>query len=231
VTPTWTICIATIGQRRDLLARLLAGLMPQVDAADGRVKVLAYWDSGDLTKRHGSALDAIAHKRQALLNAATTDYVSWLDDDDWVADDYITSILEALDEEPDMVGFTMEIRKDGKPHGMGLISLRYGGWSQKPNGTYLRDITHANPMRTRIARTATFTDRRGGPEDTAWVGQLREGGLLRTEVVIDKVLQHYDWVVERSSWTVPGRVKPRDPAGHRWQRLEVDSPNFSYLDA
>lgn len=229
--PTWTICIATIGQRRELLARLLAGLLPQVDAAGGRVNVLAYWDAGEITRRRGSALDAIAFKRQALLDAAKSDYVSWLDDDDWVADDYIVSILAALDERPDMVGFTMEVRKDGKPHQLGLISLRYGGWSQARDGTYLRDITHANPMRTEIARTATFTDRRGGPEDVAWVGQLRAGGLLRTEIVIDKVLQHYDWVVERSSWTVPGRVKRRDPDGNRWQRLEVDSPHFAYLDA
>ncbi len=231
MTPTWTICIATIGQRRELLARLLAGLLPQVDAAAGRVKVLAYWDRGDMTKRLGSALDAIAHKRQALLEAANSDYVSWLDDDDWVSDDYIASILAALEKRPDMVGFTMEIRKNGAYHQLGLISLRYGGWSQAPDGTYLRDITHANPIRTEIARTATFTDRGGGPEDVAWVGQLRAGGLLRTEVVIDKVIQHYDWVVDRSSWTVPGRVRTRDPAGRAWQRLEVHSPHFAYLDA
>jgi glycosyl transferase family 2 len=228
---TWTILIATIGQRRDLLARLLDGLMPQVDAAGGRVNVLAYWDSGQLTRRLRSALDAIAHKRQALLDAAKSDYVSWLDDDDWVAEDYIASILEALDQRPDMVSFTMEVRKDGRPHQLGRISLRYGGWSQAPDGTYLRDITHANPIRAEIARTASFLKRGGGPEDVAWVSQLRAGGLLRTEVVIDKVLQHYDWVVERSSWTVPGRVVARDPNGQPWQRLEVDSPHFAYLDA
>lgn len=227
---TWTILIASIGQRRDLLARLLAGLLPQVDAAGGRVKVLVYWDSGEITQRLGSALDAIAFKRQALLDAAESDYVSWLDDDDWVSDDYIASILAALDQKPDMVGFTMEIRKDGRFHQLGLISLRYGGWRQAGNGTYLRDITHANPMRTEIARTATFLDRRGGPEDTAWVSQLRAGRRLRNEVVIDKVLQYYDWVVDRSSWTVPGRVAATDPTGAPWQRLEVGSPNFAYLE-
>ena len=73
MSPTWTILIATIGQRRDLLARLLDGLLPQVDAAAGRVKVLAYWDTGELTRRYGSALDAIAHKREKLLEAAKSD--------------------------------------------------------------------------------------------------------------------------------------------------------------
>ena len=228
---TWTILIATIGQRRDLLARLLGGLLPQVAAAGGRVKVLAYWDSGEITKRLGTALGAIAFKRQALLDAATSDYVCSLDDDDWVSDDYIASILEALDQRPDMVGFTMEVRKNGRHHQLGLISLRYGGWSQTVDGTYLRDITHANPMRTEIARTATFTDRHGGPEDTAWVGQLRAGGLLRTEVVIDRVLHHYDWVVDRSSWTAPRRVVATSRTGKPWQRLEVDSPHFAYLDS
>jgi hypothetical protein len=226
---TWTILIATIGQRRDLLARLLSGLLPQVDAAAGRVNVLAYWDTGEMTKRLGSALAAIAAKRQALLDAAKSDYVSWLDDDDWVADDYVASILEALDQRPDMVGFTMEVRKNGRPHQLGLLSLRHRRWSQSDDGTYLRDITHANPIRTEIARTASFLDRRGGPEDVAWVAQLR--GRVRTEVVVDKVLHHYDWIESRSSWTVPGRVHATDPAGNPWQRLEVDSPSFAYLEA
>jgi hypothetical protein len=225
VGPTWTILIATLGQRGELLGRLLAGLLPQVDAAAGRVQVLAYWDSGELTERAGSALDAIALKRQALLDAVTTDYVSFLDDDDWVSDDYIRQMLRALDRRPDMVGFTMMVYRDGKPTLPGKISLRYDGWSTT-SGAYLRDITHANPMRTEIAQTATFMDRRGGPEDIAWVEQLR--GKLRTQVVIDRVLQHYDYVRDRSTWGAPGRVTATDPAGQPWRPIRVASRHFRW---
>ena len=56
---TWTILIATLGQRRQMLARLLDVLMPQVDAHEG-VKVLAHFDNGETD---------LAVKRQALLAA------------------------------------------------------------------------------------------------------------------------------------------------------------------
>lgn len=227
--PTWSILMATIGQRRNLLARMLGTLLPQVDEAAGRVRVLAYWDSGELADTCGSALAAIAHKRETLLAAATGEYVCWLDDDDWVTDDYVSSILAALDERPDMVGFRMQVHRDGRPDRIGEMSLQHTGWENRPR-LYARDITHANPMRTDIARTASFLARGDGPEDVAWVGQLRAGGLLKSEVFIPRVLQHHDWVPARSTWGVPGRVRTVAPDGRPWERLEVSSPYFSWLE-
>ena len=61
--PTWTILIATLGQRGEFLCQLLDGLLPQVAAARGAVKVLAYWDNGEAD---------VATKKQALLDAADT---------------------------------------------------------------------------------------------------------------------------------------------------------------
>lgn len=223
--PTWTILIATLGQRHELLRRLLAGLMPQVDAAGGRVRVVAYWDAGEITRRAGSALGAIALKRQALLDSVTTDYVSFLDDDDWVTEDYVASILVALDRRPDMVGFGMMVHRDGQPWLPARMSLQFDGWSTTET-EYLRDITHANPMRTEVAQTASFLDRRGGPEDIAWVRQLR--GKLHTEIMINRILQHYDWVRARSSWGQPGRVKRTDERGQVWRPIRVISPHFAW---
>jgi len=98
--PTWTILVATLGQRQDLLRRMLDGLLPQVAAAGGQVKVLAYWDNGQAT---------IAAKRQALLDAADSDYVSFVDDDDTVSDDYVSSVLTALRQRRDYIGFKLTV--------------------------------------------------------------------------------------------------------------------------
>lgn len=218
---TWTILVPTLGQRGEMLCQMLDGLLPQVDQQDGRVKVLAYWDNGQA---------AIANKKQALLDAADTDYVSFVDDDDTVSDDYVASILEALVAWPDYVGMLLQVYKDGQPYALSHHSLRHGGWV---NGAdYLRrDITCANPMRTDIARVARFIGPpRGHAEDVHWVGQLR--GRLKTEVFVDKVLYHYWWVPSQSAWIEPDRqIKAVDPDGNPWQPIAVASPHFAWHPA
>lgn len=221
LAPTWTIAIATLGQRRELFGRLLDGLMPQVDAAGGRVKVRACWDNGETP---------IAAKRQALVEATTTDYLSFIDDDDTVSADFVPAVLDALETRPDFVGFWMQVYKNGHKYRRAELSLKHTGWTN--GATYFcRDITHENPMRTSILRGVDFRDKPdGAEEDAAWADKLR--GLVRTESMIDRVLYHYWWVPAQSMW---GRSKPpfraHDPDGRPWSPMVVDSPNFTYLAA
>lgn len=215
---TWTICIATLGQRREQLRRLLDVLMPQVDAVQG-VNVLAYFDNGEVD---------LPHKRQALLDAVTTDYVCFADDDDLVSEDYVSSILDALRQGPDYVGFEVGVWKNGRRFRLSDHSLRHGAWS-RDGDVYLRDITHLNPMRTAVAKNADFTvTGRGGAEDRAWVDQIRAGGLLESEVVIDRVLYHYLWVPDGSVWRRPDEITAADRAGRAWRPLAVTSKNFTW---
>ena len=219
---TWTILIATLGQRRELLRRLIDALMPQVDAADGQVKVLAYWDNGEVS---------LGAKRQALLDAVDSEYVSFVDDDDMIAADFVPAILEAMASKPDYVGFEVGVWKNDRRYRLSDHSLRHGGWGRSGE-VYLRDITHINPMRTKIAQTATFAAPRGAAEDRAWVDQIRAGGLLQTEVVIDRVLYDYLWVPADSAWRAPAdKVSALDPAGRAWRLPPVSSPHFAWHPA
>lgn len=218
--PTWTIAIATVGQRRELLGRLLGGLMPQVDRAQGRVKVLAFWDNGEVP---------IADKRQALVEATDTDYLSFVDDDDTVTDDYVSAILEALETWPDFVGLWMRVYKDGKEHRLAELSLKYDSWFDGPTH-YCRDITHENPMRTDILREVDFRVKpANAPEDTPWAAKLR--GRVKTEVMVDRVLYEYWWVPSGSLWGINlKRITSADQYGRPWKRLNVPSPHFSWLE-
>lgn len=222
VSPTWTILVPTLGQRRELLRQMLDGLMPQVDAHPG-VDVLAYWDNGEAS---------LAEKKQALLEAARGEYISFVDDDDTVSDDYVSAIVEALRARPDYVGLKLQVYENGRPFVLSHHSLRHGGWINPGRPYYRRDITCANPMRTDIARTARFDTERGRAEDVPWVTQLRNGGLLKTEVFIDRVLYHYWWVPAESAWQSPhSQIRPRDPAGQPWRPLTADSPHFAWHPA
>ena len=221
VTPTWTILVPTLGQRGELLCQMLDGLLPQVDAHPG-VNVLAYWDNGEVD---------IAHKKQALLEAVDSDYVSFVDDDDTVSDDYVSSVVEALTSRPDYVGLLLQVYKDGQPFALSHHSLKHGGWLDGGAEYLRRDITCANPMRTAIARTATFIGPpRGQAEDVHWTGQLR--GRLKTEVFVNRVLYHYWWVPSQSAWIEPDKqIRPADPDGNPWQPIRVGSPNFAWHPA
>src|SRR6185295_2836415 len=72
----------------------------------------------------------------------------------------------------------------------------------------------------------------GEAEDIAWATQLRDGGLLKSEVFIDRVLYHYWWSPTGSTWQLPDtRAFPTAPGGQPWRPLTVASPNFSWHPA
>jgi hypothetical protein len=196
----------------------MAGLLPQVMAAGGRVQVQAWWNNGTPT---------LPEIRQRMLRDARTDYVSFVDDDDLVSPDYVPEILAALDQRPDYVGFQVQCYSDGAPTAIAYHSLAHGGWSNGA-GTFLRDITHLNPIRTEIARAADFRRARPGQaEDRVWVNQVRAGRRLKTEVMIDRVMYHYLYSTSKrggvgSRWKNPRLIRRAD------RPLEITTSYFSY---
>jgi hypothetical protein len=101
LTPNWTILIATLGQRQERFQRLLQHLLPQIEQAEGRVNVLAYWNNGERP---------LAEVRQALVEEADGTHISFVDDDDLVASTYVSCILKKLTDTPgiDYVGFRLQ---------------------------------------------------------------------------------------------------------------------------
>lgn len=219
--PTWTILVPTLGERRVLFQRMISLLLPQTEKYDGRVQVVARFNDG---------YPPLPVIRQKMLMQTETDYVSFVDDDDIVSAYFVDEVMTALDSDPDYVGFQVQCYSDGRPTGVAYHSLKHFGWVNESD-RYLRDISHINPMRTRIARLADFrAARAGAAEDRAWVAQLRRQGNLRTEVVIPRIMYHYLYSTSRT----PGE-------GSRWQkpatirrgtgRLEITHPNFRWSDS
>lgn len=210
--PSWTILIPTLGQRRDQLRRLLDVLLPQLDAYDGWVRVLAWWNVGS---------PPLPEIRQGLVDAATADYVSFVDDDDMVPDYFADEVMAALEAWPDKVSWQTQIYLRGKPKQIAYHGLKYGRWYAERGGDLFRDVTHITPIKTSIARLADFRrNPLGKPEDQAWVAQVR--GHLRTEVVIDKIMYHY-FYDPAMSVRRPDRIH-KGPFVPYWP----DSPHFAY---
>lgn len=218
--PTWTILIPTLGERRALFERLLAALLPQTEGWGGRVLVRGWFNNGE---------PSLPEIRQCLIEQSPTDYVSFIDDDDLVPDYFVHETMLALSRKPDYVGWQVQCYSDGVPTAVAHHSLENGRWRNTP-GRYFRDISHINPIRRDLALNATFrTCRPGSAEDRAWADQLRRARVLRSEIMIERIMYHYLYSTSR----VPGE-------GSRWEshhvihpvggRTNIAHPNFLWGD-
>lgn len=215
--PTWAILVPTLGERHALFERLLSGLLPQLDPYEGQVRVIGWYNDGS---------PPLPKIRQRMVEAAGTDYVSFVDDDDLVTSDYVSEIVAALQSRPDYVGFQVQCYSDGAPIGIAYHSLEFRRWRNLA-GRFERDISHLNPIRTDLALRADFSRTRPGhAEDRAWADQLRRAKILKDQVVIPRILYHYLYSTSRdtgigSRWQRPREISPG-------KKAVVTSPFFSW---
>jgi hypothetical protein len=210
--PTWAILIPTIPQRAESFERLLGVLLPQLDEHGGRVRVLAWRNRG--TPR-------LAEIRDAMLADAGTDYVSFIDDDDLVPDYYVAEVVQALASRPDHVGFKLDYCPAGGPAEVVEHSLTWHAWGRSVEGVLYRDFTHVDPIRRDYALKGQFAVARPRrAEDRVWVKQVRP--YLSSEAYVDKIMYHYLWSAETSSWQNPAALGEGPP------RPVIDHPYFAW---
>jgi hypothetical protein len=205
---TWTILVATLGQRVTRFERLLSQLLPQTESHDGRVTVCALYNHGERP---------LGDVRQSLVEHATSDYVSFVDDDDELPDYFVDEVVARLGD-VDYVGWQMQCYADGTTLKPTYHSLRYSHWWDDAAG-YYRDVSHLNPIRIELARRGDF--RRGAPpEDVSWVDQVRPH--VRTEAYVDRIMYHYHASSGDTTWRGDGIERV-------WHlRPLIDHPNFTY---
>lgn len=173
---TWDILIPSIVHRTDMLTVLLEHLGRQLVPGVG---VRVFLDNRE---------EVYGPKCQRLYDSSTADYVSMLDDDDWVSDDYLAVVMEALEQRPDYVGYRILYTEHGEPQMPIVHKLSCGGWFEQ-DGVLYRDICHKNPMRRDLATQARWEG--DGGADILWAFALRELGCVKSEVFIDRELYHY----------------------------------------
>ena len=137
----------------------------------------------------------IGAKRNLLLGMATGKYVAFIDDDDSVPDYYVEKVIEAVKDDPDVVGI----------HGVISILYRHGvkvkrsfwhtiqnhNYYESPRG-YERPPNHLNPMRREIAIKYQFPGSNLG-EDTDWAMRICKDGVLKTQQWIQEPMYFYEY--------------------------------------
>lgn len=136
---------------------------------------------------------SVGEKRNKLLQMAKGDYICYVDDDDWVSDDYIDEILKALDKNPDAVCFECQYSNAEtliKNHV--YFNRRNFNKDEDEKGLRWRMVNHLNPVKRKIALQIGFAEKNFS-EDTDYAIRLWNSRLMNTDVTIPKILYHYQF--------------------------------------
>ena len=188
-----TIGILTLDEeeRKVLLNRLLSFLNMHMSEEDRKdIEILVNIDDG--TK-------SVGQKRNEILDRAKGEYVCFIDDDDLVDEEYTSLIMKTIRETEDLdcIGFGGMYYVDGNETMIFKHANKYGGHYKDGFGIQHRPVNHLNPVRTEYAKQIRFPEQDFG-EDSDYCDRLLESGLLKNEVILDKVMYHYLWSEEGS---------------------------------
>jgi glycosyltransferase involved in cell wall biosynthesis len=182
-----SILIPSIPERRVKLNKLVKELSKQIaqceaDAEVVKVVTVAQKDGGQ----------SIGQKRQMCLNKAKGEYVCFIDDDDWIAPNYVSSLMIGCDSGADVVTFNAFIKLDNY---YGLVSMKLGSENEQMSseGIVNRNAWHICPHKKELA--ATFNDSSYG-EDWDYMSQVIPN--LNTEYHIDSILTIYEHSIKLS---------------------------------
>lgn len=185
--PKLTILIATLPEREKMFNDLRLALSLQIETKYRKAVEIISDSRTDLT---------IGEKRQELLMYAEGDYVVFIDDDDEIADDYIESIITAIeksDSKADCIGFRGKITTDGSDERKWSISIAHKTWHERDN-MYFRTPNHISPIKRELALKCGFNGM-SYAEDHDF--SMRVFPYLKREVFIDKELYHYKYVSKK----------------------------------
>jgi hypothetical protein len=174
--PQLSILTSTIPGRETQLAKLIAKIEKQI--GDAPVEHLVLRDN---RRRLNGA------KRQALVDIARGDYWAFVDDDDDVSDDYVSSLLTAIKSNADVITFKQQAIYNGLESEV-VFGINNTDHPFNPGGITLRAPWHVCAWRRERVADCVFGDMAYN-EDTVWCMQARQ--RLRTGKHIDRVLHIY----------------------------------------
>lgn len=180
-----SILIPHTTKYKGFLERLTECLEPQVTTKD-EVEVLFNIDDGQMS---------IGKKRNILLEKSQGEYISFIDSDDLVSDDYIEKLMEGINKGVDACSLKGMITEDGVNPLVFEHSIKYNAYkTNNPQELvrYERYANHLNCIKSTIAKQFKFPEINHG-EDEDWATQIFKSGLIKTEHYIPEIIYFYEY--------------------------------------
>lgn len=135
-------------------------------------------------------------KRKEMLSKAQGLFTCAIDDDDWISENYVRLIVEAIKNNPTVDNLKINgiITIDGENPKKWIISCHFEDWFEE-EGVYYRTPNHICPIKTELVRIAGFDDVAWG-EDYPFSQRIKP--LLKSEVEVEEPLYFYQYSVNGS---------------------------------
>lgn len=181
---------SVIGRRNTFLPKILNQLEQQASAFDC-VEVLLLLDNKTLM---------LGEKRNKLVNMAQGKYITFVDDDDRLADDYVATLIETINHTnclnvyaqiggPDVINFNVSVSINGGKALPCFYSKEFK-FDYNKKEAYFRIPNHIMCVKRELAVKTPYKNIVRG-EDSAYSQDLIK--KLKTQYCIDKTLYYYDF--------------------------------------
>lgn len=180
--PLWSILVPSSGDRLGKYAvELISNLESQIE--DREIEILLFYDNAKRT---------IGGKRNSLLTIARGEFISFIDDDDLISNDYVSLVYEKLtsNSNTDLVTFNMVRRVVGNDPVICKHDPRITPPGYMDSGHWYGIPSHMMVWKNSIASSELFPNKNFG-EDFDWM--VKVTNKVKDFVNIDKVLYAYEF--------------------------------------
>lgn len=183
-----TICVCSLLERSNtFLPKILKQLQEQLVKYPNSVELIV-----DIDNRSKS----LGKKRNENLQRAQGKYITFVDDDDILADDYVDTIIEVINNnDVDSISFIVDVSINDGPFKPCYYSYKYGK-DYNCDNSYHRLPNHICVLRTELAKEVGFNDITFG-EDADFSKRLFP--FIKSELMIDKKLYKYNYNVRTTT--------------------------------
>lgn len=183
-----SILIPTTPDRHEMFTALFnevhrqIGYMQTVHPSLGKIEVLV-----DDSKRFLDGGLSIGKKREALVKRAEGKYLCFLDSDDWIAPNYVETLVRLCQRDADVCTFR-NITKTDTFWCVVDMGFHYPNDQANPNLTVRRRPWHICPVRSSFARKYDFEDSNYS-EDFTWMEKVLSH--CTTEAKSEAIIHEY----------------------------------------
>ncbi len=170
--PRLSILVCALERRREESKKLFDEIYRQIFALPDpwTVELHVLLDEGHIN---------VGEKRNILMARANGDYLCFVDDDDWVAPNYIQALVKKCDGGTDCVVFGASYTCDGKPGRPFDFDLKYPRYADNEK-MFERTPNHLTPIKSSIAKSIVFPNLTRA-EDNHYAVRVRR--LLKSQSV------------------------------------------------